>query len=153
MSHEYWIWMPHAGHSRHTGWCKFKLNTHVNGYIVSTVGEYQLPELSARNLLKFKINNTFCSEEEKTIFKKILATEGEEFRNLYLHFLGYEKIGHNTTYETKIFKAKENEDEEHLCCPYLADTTQEFEHKGYNDPVSATKGHYEFCEKYDKIEV
>lgn len=32
--------MPHAGHFIGGNSCSFHLNTHVNGYIVSTVGEY-----------------------------------------------------------------------------------------------------------------
>lgn len=32
--------MPHAGHFICGAWCRFRLNTYVNGYIVSTVGEY-----------------------------------------------------------------------------------------------------------------
>lgn len=33
------IWMPHAGHFICGRDCGFRLNTYVNGYIVSTVGE------------------------------------------------------------------------------------------------------------------
>jgi hypothetical protein len=35
-----WIWMPHAGHFFGADDCKFRLNTCVGDYIVSTVGEY-----------------------------------------------------------------------------------------------------------------
>lgn len=34
------IWMPHAGHFIRGERCQFRLNTYVNGYIVSTVGEF-----------------------------------------------------------------------------------------------------------------
>jgi len=34
------IWMPHAGHFICSSRCQFRLNTYVNGYIISTVGEY-----------------------------------------------------------------------------------------------------------------
>ena len=34
------IWMPHAGHFICGSSCRFRLNTYVNGYIVSTVGEH-----------------------------------------------------------------------------------------------------------------
>jgi len=37
---EDWIWMPHPGHFIGANNCKFRLNTYVGGYIVSTVGEY-----------------------------------------------------------------------------------------------------------------
>jgi hypothetical protein len=36
-----WLWMPHAGHLCVSDRCKFHLNTYVNGYIISTVGEYK----------------------------------------------------------------------------------------------------------------
>lgn len=32
--------MPHAGHFCAGSRCQFKLNTYINGYIISTVGEY-----------------------------------------------------------------------------------------------------------------
>jgi len=32
--------MPHAGHFCGASLCRFRLNTYVNGYIISTVGEY-----------------------------------------------------------------------------------------------------------------
>ena len=35
------IWMPHAGHFICGERCQFRLNTYVNGYIISTVGEYK----------------------------------------------------------------------------------------------------------------
>ena len=35
-----WIWMPHAGHLCVGHLCRFKLNTCVGKYIISTVGEY-----------------------------------------------------------------------------------------------------------------
>lgn len=34
------VWMPHHGHFIGGNWCRFKLNTYVNGFIISTVGEY-----------------------------------------------------------------------------------------------------------------
>ena len=33
-------WMPHAGHFICGERCQFRLNTHVNGFIISTVGEF-----------------------------------------------------------------------------------------------------------------
>jgi len=35
-----WVWMPHAGHFICGHLCRFKLNTRVGRWIVSTVGEY-----------------------------------------------------------------------------------------------------------------
>lgn len=39
MAEKDWIYMPHAGHFICAYRCQFKMNTYVNGYIVSTVGE------------------------------------------------------------------------------------------------------------------
>ena len=40
ISKDKWVWMPHAGHLCVGYLCRFKLNTYVGKYIVSTVGEY-----------------------------------------------------------------------------------------------------------------
>lgn len=40
MKKENWIWMPHAGHFCGSIDCRFRMNTYVGSYIVSTVGEY-----------------------------------------------------------------------------------------------------------------
>jgi hypothetical protein len=42
MKKDKWIWMPHAGHFICADRCKFRLNTYVGEYIVSTVGEMYL---------------------------------------------------------------------------------------------------------------
>jgi len=42
-----WVWMGHAGHFIGSQDCQFHLNTYVNGYIVSTIGEY-LPKPEPR---------------------------------------------------------------------------------------------------------
>ena len=39
---EDWLWMPHPGHFICAYDCRFRLNTYVNGFIVSTVGELVL---------------------------------------------------------------------------------------------------------------
>lgn len=35
-----WIWMPHPGHFSGAYDCQFRLCTFVNGFIISTIGEY-----------------------------------------------------------------------------------------------------------------
>jgi len=35
-----WIWMPHPGHFIGADDCRYRLCTYVNGFIVSTIGEY-----------------------------------------------------------------------------------------------------------------
>jgi len=37
------VWMGHAGHFILGSECQYRLNTYVNGYIVSTVGELKYP--------------------------------------------------------------------------------------------------------------
>mgnify|MGYP001573416035 FL=1 len=44
-------WMPHAGHLIVGQHCRFRLNTHVNGYIISTVGEY-MPDSAIRKIYR-----------------------------------------------------------------------------------------------------
>lgn len=39
MSKENWIHMPHPGHFICAYECRFRMNTWVNGYIISTIGE------------------------------------------------------------------------------------------------------------------
>lgn len=41
MTRENWIWMPHAAHFIGSRRCEFHLATYVNGYIISTVGDYR----------------------------------------------------------------------------------------------------------------
>jgi len=48
MSRKDWIWMPHPGHLCVSEKCLFSLNTYINGYIVSTVGEYKPNEKSKK---------------------------------------------------------------------------------------------------------
>ncbi len=36
-----YIWMPHPQHFIGASSCQFRLGTYVNGYIISTVGEYR----------------------------------------------------------------------------------------------------------------
>jgi len=44
-----WVWMPHAGHFVDGARCAFRLNTYVNGYIVSTIGELSIEDYVNRN--------------------------------------------------------------------------------------------------------
>jgi len=41
LARQEWVWMPHPGHFIGAWECRFRLNTYVGGYIVSTVGEYR----------------------------------------------------------------------------------------------------------------
>lgn len=69
------IWMPHPGHFLASAFCKFRLNTYVNGYIISTVGEY--------------------TDDPTEVF------EGDE----RMKNLGWDIEGDPIFYETMVFKA------------------------------------------------
>lgn len=136
MSKADWVWMPHPGHFICARDCKFFLNTYVNGYIVSTVGEYW-PDRETRKIL--------AKCEGKNI-KGI----GEDWDANYFKAFGYEKIGFNRTYETMVFKAESSGEG---CCPYRMISGEELECKGYNDPTEAYKGHLETCLYYDGVKI
>ena len=125
--------MPHPGHFICASDCRFRLNTYVNGYIVSTVGE-MFPDAPVREIL------AKC--------KKItLRGQGDERKYDYMKKVGYEEVGFGRKYETMVFKAVKSEEK---CCPWKIDVETELECDGYNDPESATLGHYKRCKEYDK---
>lgn len=131
MSRDQWIWQPHPGHFICADRCKFFLNTYVNGYIISTVGEY-LPPAAVRLMLA-KARGIELREEDDYIVK-----------------VGYENIGCDRKYETMVFEAQHIPDQ---CCEWRQQTGENIDFCGYNDPISATKGHYLMCEKYNSKEI
>jgi len=54
MNKENWIWMPHAGHFICWYRCRFRMNTYVGGYIVSTVGEMILEGIDNEREMGFE---------------------------------------------------------------------------------------------------
>ena len=161
MSKQDWVWMPHAGHFILGSHCRFRLNTYVNGYIVSTVGElwyeYDVRRLFVEGRGKYpkmevgddgKVREVMeMTAEERRAF---LDLKGDAFDDAYFQFYGYDDIGSNRKYETMVFKAKEA-DKGHLCCPWKPDHSScELDFEGYNDSESAFKGHLQICEKWDK---
>ncbi len=158
MSKKDWIWMPHAGHLCVGNWCRFHLNTYVNGYIVSTVGEY-FPDQKVRRInLEVKLENPFMmekfrilteeeSKQKKELIEKILTLQGDYFDDAYLNYFGYEEIGLSRLYETMVCKAKKSEN---ACCPYTMEDDVDFKMEGYNSAKDAYEGHYKICEKYDR---
>ncbi len=157
MSSKDWIWMPHAGHLCVGDRCKFHLNTYVNGYIVSTVGEY-FPDQDVRRIylqtrsrfprLKL-INKRIEKIDEKELINKVLELQGDAFDYAYLEHFGYEEIGCGRLYETMVFKGKKSEDK---CCPYAQASGEDLDFEGYNSAEDAFKGHYEMCRKWDNME-
>jgi hypothetical protein len=125
--------MPHPGHLIISFDCRFHMNTYVNGYIVSTVGEY-FPCDGTREILATSRGVT-------------LQGRGDERKADYMKKIGFEDLGFGRKYETMVFKAEESKDK---CCPWTASSFEELYIKGYNDPGDAYAGHLNICEKYDK---
>lgn len=112
------IWMPHPGHLCVASSCKFVMNTYVNGYIVSTVGEW-VPYDRQKNFPQFYGANWMKN---------------------------FEEIGLDRFYETMVFKAKRNPD--NGCCPYRAVSGENIDQDGYNSADDARKGHMKMLNKY-----
>lgn len=121
------IWMPHAGHFILGNQCQFRLNTYVNGYIISTVGEY-VPDEPVRRIFR----------ESR---KRRLDLRGDAERAEF----GFEEIGCDRLYETMVFKAKRST---HQCCPYEMDNGSELDFQGYNDAPAAYQGHLAMIKKW-----
>jgi len=131
-------WMPHAGHFILGQMCRFRLNTHVNGYIISTVGEY-VPDSAVRKIFResrgWHTNKRGDAEE----FDFIKRTQEGTMD-------GYgEEIGYGRKYETMVFKAIKNT--KNKCCPYSM-IGSELDFAGYNKSADAFKGHMKLLKKY-----
>ena len=126
------IYMPHSGHFICSQWCNFFLNTYVNGYIISTVGEY-VPDSDVRRILRKSRNmeTDLIGDEER-----------EDF--------GFEDIGYNRKYETMVFLAGKPCAESGCNCglPKINGDEQDF--AGYNTAGDANQGHKEMVEKWIK---
>lgn len=136
MSKENWVWMPHVGHLIVGRYCQFHLTTYVNGYIVSTVGEY-LPDYRVRKII---------AESRGISIEGI----GDDFDRDYMKKIGFEEIGHNRLYETMVFHAYKTN--KNSCCPYSVNDWCEIDMDSYNKPEDAYDGHLKMCEKYSQID-
>lgn len=85
--------MPHAGHFCAASRCQFTMNTYVNGYIVSTVGEYvplanwerpKFEEIGLDRLYETMVFRAERVKEKNTCCPYRAITEGGE-----LDFAGY----------------------------------------------------------------
>lgn len=133
-----WIWMPHAGHYICGEWCRFHLCTYVNGFVVSTVGDY-MPDRDTRRYMRSTDSD-------------MLRLQGDEFDHYYIKKYGYHEVGCGRLFETMVFPAENRHPEDDQCCPYKCNhDDSELEAKGYNTAKEATEGHYELCFKYDEI--
>lgn len=136
------IFMPHAGHLIIGNKCCFHLNTYTNGFIISTVGEWW-PERVSREI--------HADIYDREWFAKNRHLKGDTFDSAYFKKFGYEEIGAGRKYETMVFKAIKQEGDEAQCCPFTVSDWSEIDSNGYNDAVSAYKGHMALCEKYRHV--
>ena len=127
------VFMPHPGHFICARDCEFFLNTYVNGFIISTVGEL-FPDAPVREIYA----------ESRGIK---LEGMGDARRADYRKKVGYEELGYERKYETMVFLAQKSE---HKCCPWRIVSGRDLEMEGYNDPGEAYRGHMKFCKKYSK---
>ena len=123
------VWMPHAGHFICANHCRFHLNTYVNGYIISTVGEY-VPDSAVRKIARETRGRPTDLQGD---------AEEDEF--------GFEQLGNNRTYETMVFKARKSD---YRCCPYEMAVPNELDFQGYLDSGAAYKGHLAMVKKWQK---
>lgn len=135
MTKDQWIWMPHPGHFICSFDCRFRLNTCVGKYIVSTVGEL-FPDAPVREI-----------HAEVRGIK--LEGMGDARKADFFEKCGYVELGLDRLYETMVFEAIESEEKD-SCCPYRIKSGSELDMRGYNDPVQAFKGHMELCEEWSK---
>lgn len=137
MTKDKWIWMPHAGHFICSKDCRFHLNTYVGKYIVSTVGEMWGDRI-VREIHAKVYDPRWLSENAHR--------KGSDFDYAYMKKFGYQEIGCGRTYETMVFKAKQNK--EHGCCPYIMANTNHLDINVYNTAKEAYEGHLKLCKKW-----
>lgn len=130
-----WVWMPHAAHLIVGRDCRFHLATVVNGYLISTVGEY-LPDSQVREIM---------AQSRKVS----LEGKGDERLADFMRKVGYEEIGFGRKYETMVFRSSRRPDKS-SCCPYTAADWSEIDFEGYNKPEDAYSGHLKMCRKWNR---
>lgn len=145
-----WIWMPHPGHFIAANDCNFRMNTYVNGFIISTVGELKMQ-------LLFRVEEIQDLESIKKSSADLLGRNRRQPKELYEGLKipdlldEYDDIGCFALYETMVFTAKKNESTQYFCCPYeMGDDDLYTRH--YNDPGDAYKGHLKMCEFVDSLD-
>jgi hypothetical protein len=135
-----WVWMPHAGHFVGGNHCRFRLNTRVGKYIISTVGELWWDDRQVREI-HARIHDPQWHIENNDLM-------GDYYSSAYFKRFGFEELGYGRTYETMVFAAVA--DKTNSCCPWRADIGTFFEMDGYKTSDDAYKGHFRLCNKYAK---
>lgn len=146
MARQDWVWMPCAGHFICARYCRYHLNTYVNGYIVSTIGEY-CPDRDIRRM-NVEVHNSSHPEDQFD-----LSLMGDVFDYEYQKKFGFESFDAfgDSFYETLVFKAQKIQEES--CCPYQVTDWSELDGLRYEKGHEAYNGHLQFCEKCDKGEI
>ena len=132
------IWMGHAGHFICSSHCQFHLNTYVNGYIISTVGELWNERAIREIHAKIHDPKWLLDNGNK---------KGDDFDSAYMKRFGFEDIGFKRKYETMVFKAKKSK---HKCCPYEMCSGDNVDFDSYNTADEAQVGHYKMLRKWSK---
>jgi hypothetical protein len=132
-------WYGHAAHFICGRWCRFHLATEVNGYLVSTVGEYW-PERQVREIYAEVCDPAWLVENAHR--------KGDDFDRAYLQRFGYEDIGYERKYETMVFRAGEPCTAEGCNCGPPTIDGSELDFEGYNTAGAATAGHMAMIEKW-----
>lgn len=131
-SKDKWVWMPHPGHFVAAFDCRFHLNTYVNGYIVSTVGEW-FPDAPVREILAQCEGIT-------------LSGRGDERQYDYMKKLGFSDLSPGYKYETMVFKARPSYEGSCPCCPYVVENSDVLDSHRYRTSAIAYDGHLKTCE-------
>lgn len=131
--------MPHAGHFILGDLCRFRLNTYVGKYLVSTVGELWNERV---------VREIHAKVTDPAWWGRNVHMKGDAFDGAYMKRFGFEEIGYGRKYETLVFKAGRSN---HKCCPYAPKDYDEIDARGYNSPEDAYRGHLGLCEKWSKL--
>ena len=133
-------WFGHAAHFICGQWCRFHLATQVDGYLVSTVGEYW-PERPSREI-HAKIHDRAWLAENRHL-------KGDEFDHAYILKFGFHTVGCGRKYETMVFKAGDPCTAEGCGCGLPEIDGSEIDFLAYNDAAMATRGHMDLVKRYE----
>jgi hypothetical protein len=134
-----WKWYGHAGHLIVGQWCRYHLCTLVNGYLVSTVGEYW-PERPVREIHAHVHDPKWLAENQHR--------RGGDFDSAYMKRFGFENIGCDRKYETFVFKAGEPCKSETCGCGLPEINGSELDSLSANDAKTAANNHLILCRKF-----
>lgn len=135
-----WKWFGNAGHLIVATDCRFHLCTQVGKYLVPTVGQYW-PTRSSREI--------HAQIHDPAWLAKHRHLKGDSFDAGYMKRFGYETVGCDRLFETRVFHAGPPCSAKDCGCglPFPADWS-EIDFAPYNDAGAATSGHMAMCRKW-----